>query len=82
MFPRLVADVPRMVTYSNDNSVDVKIKRLDEQSLPSEWVMNRNAEIEEILEKTKSEGSIVFTAENDRERDTVIIVEHNASEAD
>ncbi len=77
MFPRLFADVPQMVTYSLDHSVEVKSKRLDDKNLPSEWEVKLDSQ---ILETTKSERVIVYSVENESERDKVIIIEHKATE--
>ena len=79
MFPRLIADVPQMVTYSLDHSVEVKSKRLDDKTLPSEWEVKLDSQ---ILETTKSERILVYSVENDSEKDKVIIIEHKATEID
>ena len=79
MFPRLIADVPQMVTYSLDHSVEVKSKRLNDKNLPSQWDVKLDSQ---ILETTKSERIIVYSVENDSEKDKVIIIEHKATEID
>ena len=79
MFPRLIADVPQMVTYSLDPSVEVKSKRLNDKNLPSEWEVSLDSQ---ILETTKSERILVYSVENDSEKDKVIIIEHKATETD
>ena len=79
MFPRLIADVPQMVTYSLDHSVEVKSKRLNDKNLPSEWEVKLDSQ---ILETTKSERIIVYSVENVSEKDKVIIIEHKATEID
>jgi hypothetical protein len=76
MFPRLVSDVPQLVTYALDRSISVSSEALFEKQLPSKWEIAKNQKADSIYERTSHERKYRYVLQNEAAEPKTVVIEH------
>jgi hypothetical protein len=76
MFPRLVSDVPQLVTYALDRSISVSSEALVEKKLPSKWEIVKNQKLDLIYERTSHERMYRYVLRNEGAESKTVMIEH------
>ena len=76
MFPRLVSDVPQLVTYALDRSISVSNEALIEKQLPSKWEIAKNRDSAWIYERTSHERMFRYVLQNEGTESKTVVIEH------
>lgn len=76
MFPRLVSNVPQLVTYALDRSISVSSEALVEKQLPSNWEIATNQQTDWIYERSSHERMVRYILQNDSSEPKTVVIEH------